>query len=140
MTVFGPQLNFDMVQLILKHLSNCLSKLVVQGTTLGMEKLEGTLGPWKTFTKVYLPHALPHILVGLKLGLSISWMAVVAAEMIAATSGIGYRMSNARSMMQADIVIVCMIVVGLVGVLMDKLLGWLLGLATPWMKHEKKNG
>lgn len=98
------------------------------------------LGPWKTFTKVYLPHALPHILVGLKLGLSISWMAVVAAEMIAATSGIGYRMSNARSMMQADIVIVCMVVVGLVGVLMDKLLGWLLGLATPWMKHEKVNG
>lgn len=97
------------------------------------------LGSWKTFTKVYLPHALPQILVGLKLGLSVSWMAVVAAEMIAATSGIGYRMSNARSMMQADVVIVCMIVVGLVGVLMDKLLGWMLGLATPWMKGTKKN-
>jgi len=41
--------------------------------------------------------------------------------------------------MQADVVIVCMIVVGLVGVLMDKLLGWLLGLATPWMKGTKKN-
>lgn len=97
------------------------------------------LGPWKTFAKVYLPHAIPQILVGLKLGLSVSWMAVVAAEMIAATSGIGYRMSNARSMMQADVVIVCMIVVGVVGVLMDKLLGWLLGLATPWMKSAKKN-
>jgi sulfonate transport system permease protein len=96
------------------------------------------LGPWKTFTKVYLPHAIPQMLVGLKLGLSVSWMAVVAAEMIAATSGIGYRMSNARSMMQADVVIVCMIIVGLVGVLMDKLLGWLLGLATPWMKGVKK--
>lgn len=97
------------------------------------------LGPWKTFVKVYLPHAIPQILVGLKLGLSISWMAVVAAEMIAATSGIGYRMSNARSMMQADVVIVCMIVVGVVGVLMDKLLGLLLGLATPWMKGAKKS-
>lgn len=96
------------------------------------------LSPWKTFTKVYLPHAIPQILVGLKLGLGVSWMAVVASEMIAATSGIGYRMSNARSMMQADVVIVCMVVIGLVGVLMDRLLGWLLGMATPWIKFEKK--
>lgn len=51
---------------------------------------------FKTFRKVYLPHALPQILVGLKLGLGISWMAVVAAELIASLSGIGYRMSNAR--------------------------------------------
>ncbi|MGN0483779.1 MAG: ABC transporter permease [Lachnospiraceae bacterium] len=96
------------------------------------------LNPWQTFLKVYLPHAVPQILIGLKLGLSVSWMAVVAAEMIAATSGIGYRMSNARSMMKADIVIVCMIVVGLVGVLMDKLIGSLFGMVTPWRKAEKR--
>lgn len=96
------------------------------------------LSPWKTFIKVYLPNALPHILVGLKLGLGVSWMAVVAAEMIAATTGIGYRMSNARSMMQADVVIVCMIVVGIIGILMDQVLGMLFGLATPWQKFEKK--
>lgn len=94
---------------------------------------------WETFIKVYLPHALPQILVGLKLGLGVSWMAVVAAEMIAATTGIGYRMSNARSMMQADVVIVCMIVVGFIGVLMDKLIGYLLGLATPWKRYENKD-
>lgn len=90
------------------------------------------LNPWETFTKVYLPHALPHILVGLKLGLGISWMAVVAAELIAATSGIGYRMADARSMMRADVVMVCMIVIGVVGVLMDKLLGVLFQKLTPW--------
>ena len=96
------------------------------------------LSPWKTFTKVYLPHALPQILVGLKLALSVSWMAVVAAELIAATSGIGYRMSNARSLMQSDVVIVCMIVVGVVGIIMDKLIGLLLESFTPWKKLEKK--
>ena len=93
------------------------------------------LSPWKTFIKVYLPHALPQILVGLKLGLGVSWMAVVASEMIAATAGIGYRMSNARSMMQADVVIVCMIVVGIVGVLMDRMIGKLFGRLTPWEKR-----
>lgn len=95
------------------------------------------LNPWETFIKVYLPHAIPQILVGLKLGLGVSWMAVVASEMIAAASGIGYRMSNARSMMQADVVIVCMIVIGLIGVLMDKLIGWGFSLLTPWLKVDK---
>ena len=78
------------------------------------------------------------MLVGLRLGLGVSWMAVVAAELIAAASGVGYRMSNARSMMRSDIVIVCMIVIGLVGVLMDKLIGLLFSLITPWKKHETK--
>ena len=95
------------------------------------------LNPWKTFTNVYLPHALPQILVGLKLGLGVSWMAVVAAELIAATSGIGYRMSNARSMMRSDVVIVCMIVIGLIGVIMDKGIGLVFGYITPWQKTGK---
>lgn len=97
------------------------------------------LNPVKTFTSVYLPNALPNILVGLKLGLGVSWMAVVAAELIAATTGIGYRMSNARSMMQSDVVIVCMIVVGLMGVLMDKGIGMVFDMLTPWNRVEKTN-
>jgi len=107
------------------------------GGFLEVAKLYG-LSPWKTFAKVYLPHALPSILVGLRLGLGVSWMAVVAAELIAAASGVGYRMSNARSMMRSDIVIVCMIVIGLVGVLMDRLIGFGFGKLTPWKKHEAK--
>lgn len=97
------------------------------------------LSKWKTFVKVYLPHALPQILVGLRLGLGVSWMAVVASELIAAVSGIGYRMSNARSMMRSDIVIVCMIVIGLVGVIMDKVIGLIFGAITPWQRSEKKS-
>ncbi len=97
------------------------------------------LGRWKTFIKVYLPHAIPQILVGLRLGLGGSWMAVVAAELIAATSGIGYRMSSARSNMQSNVVIVCMIVVGLVGVLMDRGIGVLFTALTPWIRIENEN-
>ena len=96
------------------------------------------LNPWETFVKVYLPHALPHILVGLKLGLGVSWMAVVAAELIASTTGIGYKLNYARSMMQANKVLVCMIVIGLVGVIMDKLIGWLFMQLTPWEKVDRK--
>lgn len=94
------------------------------------------LSRWDTFRKVYLPSATPQIFVGLKLGLGISWMAVVAAEIIASTKGIGYRMSNARSLMQPDIVIMGMIVVGTVGILMDKLLTIISKKATPWVKTK----
>lgn len=53
-------------------------------------------------------------------------MAVVASELIAATSGIGYRMNEARSLMRSDKVIVCMIVIGIVGILMDKVISVIL--------------
>lgn len=97
------------------------------------------LNVWQIFIKVYLPHALPQILVGLKLGLGVSWMAVVAAEMIASNAGIGYRLNYSRSMMEADKVIVCMIVIGLVGVLMDKVIGLLFKKITPWSRLNKNN-
>jgi sulfonate transport system permease protein len=94
------------------------------------------LNKWQTFCKVYLPHALPQIFVGLKLGLGASWMAVVASELIAATTGIGYRMAEARSLMRSDIVIVCMVIIGMVGILMDKILGLLFSAITPWEKEK----
>ena len=95
------------------------------------------LNRWKTFTKIYLPHAIPNILVGLKLGLGSSWTAVVAAELIASSAGVGYRLSDARSLMRSDIVIAYMIVIGIVGVIMDKILSVIFSRITPWEK--KKN-
>lgn len=92
----------------------------------------------KTFLRVYLPHALPNIQTGLKLGLGVSWMAVVAAELIASTSGIGYKMSYARTLMRSDIVIICMIVIGIIGILMDKILTVVFNLLTPWERKRRE--
>ena len=72
----------------------------------------------------------------MKLGLGSSWMAVVAAELIASSSGIGYRLSDARSLMRSDIVIVCMIVIGIVGIIMDKLISLIFKYLTPWAKKK----
>lgn len=96
------------------------------------------LNRWQTFTKVYLPHALPQMLVGLKLGLGVSWMALVASELIAASSGIGYRMNDARSLMRSDKVIVCMVVIGLVGIVMDKVISVIFEAMTPWERIAKQ--
>ncbi|MBR9647261.1 ABC transporter permease [Clostridium tyrobutyricum] len=84
------------------------------------------------FKKVYLPSAVPSIFVGLRLGAGASWMSVVAAEMIASSSGIGYRINDARSLMQSDVVIVGIIVIGAVGVLMDTVLRKIAHLTSRW--------
>ena len=103
-------------------------------TYLEVAKMYG-LSKKETFFKVYLPSALPNIFTGLRLGLSSSWMAVVASELIASSSGIGYRLNDARSLMRSDVVIVCMIVIGLIGLLMDKLIVLISHELTPWKKN-----
>lgn len=94
------------------------------------------LNRWETFWRISLPSALPHIFVGLRLGLSIAWMAVVAAELVSSLSGIGYRMSLARSLMQADKLILYIFVVGAFGLLMDKILTIVAGRAMKWKQKE----
>ncbi|HEY3424943.1 MAG TPA: ABC transporter permease [Negativicutes bacterium] len=74
------------------------------------------------FRKIYFPASLASIFVGLRLGLSMAWMTMVAAELIAASSGIGYRINDGRELSQPDLVIVGMIVIGIVGVIMDLVL------------------
>ena len=94
------------------------------------------LGKWETFVKVYLPNALPQILVGLKLGMGASWMAVVAAEMLGASSGIGYRLNDARSMLKSDQVILCIILIGVIGIGSDWILSKFFKKITPWENNK----
>ena len=94
------------------------------------------LSKWKLFTKIYFPSALPSIFVGLKLGLGISWMAVVGAEIIASSSGIGYRMNDARSLMQPEVVFVGMFAIALIGIIMDQILSRISKKITPWENNK----
>lgn len=74
---------------------------------------------WKFFSKVIVPGALPSILTGLRIGIGFAWTCVVAAELIAAESGVGYLIVDARQTFHADVVIVGMLTIGLLGTLMD---------------------
>lgn len=94
------------------------------------------LNKWEMFTKIYLPSAIPSIFVGLKLGLGTAWMAVVGAEMIAASSGIGFRINDARSLMQYPIVFCGMAGIAVTGVLMDGLLSIITKACTPWQNRK----
>lgn len=83
-------------------------------------------------TQVVLPGALPAIMTGLRVGLMVAWMCVVAAELIAASSGIGYLITDARQMSQTDEVLVGMITIGIMGKLLDVSLKWLENRLIPW--------
>lgn len=72
--------------------------------------------------KVGIPSALPMIFTGLKVSLGASWMALVAAEMLASTQGLGYMIQMNRMVGRADNVIVGMIVIALVGALLTRIL------------------
>ncbi|MEA4925467.1 MAG: ABC transporter permease [Syntrophomonadaceae bacterium] len=77
----------------------------------------------KFIKKVVIPGALPQIMTGLRVGLGNAWICVVAAEMIAATKGIGYMLMDGRQLAQPDKVILAMLLVGVIGKLMDDILG-----------------
>jgi sulfonate transport system permease protein len=70
-------------------------------------------------THVVLPGALPAIMTGLRVGLMVAWMCVVAAELIAASSGVGYLIMDARQLSQTDQVLVGMITIGAMGKALD---------------------
>lgn len=72
--------------------------------------------------KVAIPTALPMIFTGLRLALGSSWVALVAAELLAATSGLGYMIQMARMLGRPDVIIVGMITIGAVGLLMSFIL------------------
>ncbi|GHV09084.1 ABC transporter permease [Campylobacterota bacterium] len=76
----------------------------------------------RVILRVIVPGALPFIMTGVRLGLGMAWICVVAAELIAANSGIGYMLMDGRSLSRPDMVILGMVMIGIVGKLMDDLL------------------
>ena len=77
---------------------------------------------WKYIFHLIIPAALPSIFTGLRVALGTCWTCVVAAELVASSSGIGYMISNARNFGQIDVVIVGMLAIGIVGKIMDFIL------------------
>jgi NitT/TauT family transport system permease protein len=72
------------------------------------------------FRKVIFPACLPQILTGLRIALGIAWLVVVAAEMIAVNSGLGYLIIDARNAgKRYDLVVAGMVMIGLIGLALD---------------------
>lgn len=88
------------------------------------------------FKHIELPCALPHIFTGLRLGFGYSWRALVGAELIAASSGLGYLIGDAGEMSRTDRVFVGIFCIALLGILGDQIFQFFGKRLTPWMKNK----
>ena len=81
---------------------------------------------------VILPAALPEILTGMRIGIGFGWTTLVAAEMVAATAGLGFMVLNAAEFLRSDVVIMGIVVIGALAYLFDLLMRRLERALVPW--------
>lgn len=76
----------------------------------------------ETLTRLILPAIIPDVVTALRMTVTIAWLVVVAAEMIAVQSGLGYLILDARNALRMDYVMIGMIVIGVIGLLLDNIM------------------
>ena len=121
---------FPMYLNIEKGFMGCDKKLLEVGEAFGYTKME-------RFRHIILPYALADVLVGMRIGMGYSWRAIIGAEMVAASTGLGHLILFSQQMSRTDKVIVGIFVIGIVGIVTDKIFGAILKKA---FKGNGKNG
>lgn len=121
---------FPMYLNVVKGFTGCDEKLLEVGKMFGYSRL-------RRFTRIVLPYSAADILVGMRIGLGYSWRAIIGAEMVAASTGLGHLILFAQQMSRTDKVIVGIFVIGIVGLATDWLFGLVIGRL---LKGTGKNG
>ncbi|MFC8303342.1 ABC transporter permease [Specibacter sp. NPDC057265] len=88
------------------------------------------------FRRVVIPASSPFILVGMRIGLGAGWATVVAAELLAAPNGLGMRMQQAQQFYDMPTILVNVVVIGILGLLMDRLLLMIEAHLTRWQERR----
>ena len=86
------------------------------------------LSKQKYFFKILFPATVPYIFTGLKIGIGLSWLAIVAAEMLTGGVGIGFFIWDAWNSSRISEIILALVYVGVVGLLLDKLVNYVASL------------
>ena len=87
---------------------------------------------WQVIRHVIVPAAMPEILTAMRIAIGFGWTTLVAAEMVAATKGLGQMVLNASNFLRTDIVIMGIVVIGAVAYLFDLLMRYVEHLVVPW--------
>ena len=92
----------------------------------------------KLFLEVVFPAVLPQIIVGMRVSLGVAWLVVVAAEMIALRSGLGYLIIDSRNAgNRYDLVVAGMVIIGIIGLLLDGVMRRLEGLKSVRWRYAR---
>ncbi|WP_264289602.1 taurine ABC transporter permease TauC [Duffyella gerundensis] len=92
---------------------------------------------WQVLWYVILPGALPEILTGLRIGLGVGWSTLVAAELIAATRGLGFMVQSAGEFLATDVVLAGITVIALIAFTLELGLRALQRRLTPWHGEQQ---
>ncbi len=87
---------------------------------------------WAVLRRVVFRAALPQIVTGVRIAFGFGWMALVAAELVGASSGLGFLINDARMVLRTDIILVGMITIGLTGLLIDTVVRGFARKLLPW--------
>jgi len=87
---------------------------------------------WQLIRHVIVPSALPEILTGIRIGLGVGWSTLVAAELIAATSGLGFMVQSAAQFLVTDVVVLGILVIALIAFALEMGLRALQRRLVPW--------
>ena len=87
---------------------------------------------WQVIYHVVIPAAMPEILTGMRIAIGFGWTTLVAAEMVAATAGLGQMVLNASNFLRTDVVIMGIVVIGAVAYLFDLLMRRIERRVVPW--------
>ncbi len=123
---------FPMYMNIVKGFTFCDQKLIDVGKVFHYSKI-------KIFTRIIFPNAISDILVGMRIGLGYAWRAIIGAEMVAASIGLGHMILFAQQMSRTDKVIVGIFVIGFVGYLSDKLFALLMSVILKGVELHEGN-
>lgn len=92
---------------------------------------------WDVVWKTIIPATFPSILDTLRVNISGAWNFVMIAELLAAQSGLGYKILQSQRFLQTDKVLFCIIVIGIIGLIIDYSLRWLSHFLTPWASQVR---
>jgi taurine transport system permease protein len=87
---------------------------------------------WQVVRHVILPAALPEILTGMRIAIGFGWTTLVAAEMVAATAGLGQMVLNASNFLRTDVVVMGIVVIGVIAYVFDMLMRQVERWLVPW--------
>ena len=91
---------------------------------------------FQVLTNVLLPGALPSIVTGIRIALGAGWTTLVAAELVAASRGLGYMIQSAAQFLVTDVVIVGILVIAALSIAFEAILRLFERVFTPWSKHR----
>jgi taurine transport system permease protein len=133
----------ELSKFVLIYLATVLTVIVAASAAVGNVKLgriraAESLGVtrYQLFRHVIFPSALPELFTGVRVAIGIGWTTLIAAEMVASQSGLGWMVINASEYLRTDVVLVGIFLLGMTGYALDTMLVIAQKRATPWMGKE----